>query len=271
MIDWLRSLPITIAYRVIQIPYSPFSVFAFPDYSFQLHLILLKEYIKDKTPSNFFSELTDSHPHVQNIYLWEDQWCNANSIIKNRLMSKFGMGKRIHGRKTEVRRIDKSIAQSFLETQHLQGYASAYYKYGLYEKDILFAVALFSKTRQMRQKNYRSAELIRYANLEGYYVSGGLGKLVNHYMNEHDADDVMTYVDRDWGNGNGYIKIGFEIKEYTAPQSFWLDTTTFERHSPLRFCKEIGMDSSTQKATILQQFGLIEIYNSGNIKMVKYC
>lgn len=264
-------MPGTIIFNKIQILESPFPVFVFPNHNLQLHVISFAQYIKEDLNENFFAELSHSYAYRQTIHLWEDQWHTAKNIIKNRLLSKLGMSKRIHGRKTEVRRIDKTIAQHFLKVQHLQGYSTGYYKYGLYEKDILYAVALFSKTRKMRQEHYRSSELIRYANLEGYHVSGGLGKLINHYINELQPNDIMTYVDCDWGNGDGYKKIGFETKEITFPQIFWVNPETYERHSPSKFYKENGFDFSVSKSIVLSRYGLIEIYNSGNIKMIKNC
>jgi len=267
----LRGLPNKITFKKITIPESPFYLIVFPDYAMQIHVISFAEYTIEKPIPTFLYELSQHFHAVQTIHLWEDQWYTKNSIIKNRILSKLGVSNRIHGRKTEVRRIDKFIAEGFMQVQHLQGYATGYYKYGLYEKNTIYAIALFSKVRKMRQVNYYSAELIRYANLDGFHVSGGLGKLINHYIQEHGPNDIMTYVDSDWGNGVGYKKLGFETKEITPPQMFWVDPKTNERHFPARFCKENGLDSVLNKSAILKKYELIEIYNSGNIKMIKLC
>ncbi len=250
---------------------SPFTALVFHDFNLQLVLIPFNIYIQEKLAANFFVEMANAYPHLQTIYIWEDEWYSKNNIIKNRLSSKLRISERVHGRKTIVKRIDKAIAYSFMQTQHLQGYSTGYYKYGLYEKTLLYAVALFSKTRKMWAENYISAELIRYANLEGHHVSGGLSKLINHYIQEHKPNDIMTYVDRDWGNGDGYIKIGFEVVETTPAQAFWVNPKTYKRYHQQRFCKEMGIAIGTPAETIVKQYGLIEVYNSGNIKMIKPC
>ena len=87
----------------------------------QIHVISLAEYIIEKPRPTFFNELSQQFHAVQTIHLWEDQWYTKNSIIKNRILSKLGASNRIHGRKTEVKRIDKSIAEVFMRVQHLQG------------------------------------------------------------------------------------------------------------------------------------------------------
>ena len=60
------------------------------------------------------------HSGISAIVLWEDSWVKKMEIVKSRILSILGYLHRIPGRLTKVRRIDKSTAISFLESNHLQ-------------------------------------------------------------------------------------------------------------------------------------------------------
>ena len=161
---------------------------------------------------------------IKIVQLWEDVWLSRSKQVLARIHSLLGFNKRIHGRKTRVIKIDKSAAVSFLNENHLQGFASSRYKLGLFEKENLVAVATFSALRKMNHGvNYKSAELIRFAVKAGYSVTGGLSKLITYFSDQYNPNDLMTYADRDWSAGEAYIKIGFEQTAILAPQYFNLN------------------------------------------------
>lgn len=118
----------------------------------------------------------------------------------------------------------------------------------------LVAVASFSslKTYWRTQKPCRSAELIRFCNLLNCTVVGGLDKLLKTFIEETNPDDLMTYADRDWSDGRSYQRLGFELIEQTHPQTFWVDSQTFERHKHPHSTND-----------------LVKIYNAGNLKFLK--
>ena len=161
---------------------------------------------------------------IKLIHLWEDVWFNKSNQVLGRIASILGLNKRIHGRKTIVQKIDKSIAQPFLNQNHLQGFVSSRHKFGLFEKDELVAVGTFSALRKMNyEENYKSAELIRFAVKSGYSVIGGLSKLITHFSALYNPDDIMTYADRDWSAGEVYQKLNFIQTDLLNPQFFSLD------------------------------------------------
>lgn len=162
--------------------------------------------------------------HIKLIHLWEDIWRSRSSQVLARLTSLLRQNKRIHGRKTKIHKIAKPIADTFLNTNHLQGAVSSRYKIGLFEKEELVAVATFSALRKMNHtENYKSAELIRFAVKAGYSITGGLSKLISHFAELHQPNDLMTYADRDWSAGEAYIRLGFSQTAVAAPQSYILN------------------------------------------------
>jgi hypothetical protein len=113
------------------------------------------------------------------------------------------------------------------------------------------AVASFSNAKKIIREGqeYRSYELIRFANYKGFTVVGGLNKLLKMFIDEHAPDDIMTYADADWSDGTNYEKIGFERIELTPPLTFKLDNETFTRKLA---------DENTEN----------KVFNSGNWKFL---
>jgi hypothetical protein len=186
------------------------------------------------------------------VYLWEDVWLNRPQQVIARIQSLLGVNKRLHGRKTVVKRINKPIADLFLNNNHLQGAVSARYKYGLILEEELVAVATFSAARKMNfSENYKSVELIRFAVKAGYSVTGGLSKLIAGFAADLEPQDIMTYADRDWSTGDAYHRLGFQQTGILEPQYFAL-TENLQRY----LIKD-SLDTYSEK-----------VFNTGSLKFV---
>ncbi len=251
-------------------PETPFSYLFFPEKNIVLHCVSLKNVVDDVT---FFQKISQllAQKNIRVIHLWEDVWQTKRNILESRLMSLFGKSETIPARLTQVQRIDKPTLDKFLINNHLQGKVNAKLKYGLFlpsryfrviqnekvlqeninKEAFLVAVASFSNAKKFIRegKEFRSYELIRFANYQGFTVVGGLNKLLKMFIHEHAPDDIMTYADADWSDGTNYEKIGFERIELTTPLSFELDNETFTRKLA---------DENTKA----------KIYNSGNWKFL---
>lgn len=189
---------------------------------------------------------------IKLIHLWEDVWLTKPRQVIFRLNSLFGLNKAIHGRKTEIQKIGKPTADKFLNENHLQGTVNSRYKFGLYYLDELVAVATFSALRRMNHSyNYKSIELIRFAVLGGFSITGGLSKLIKHLKTLLDPDDIMTYADCDWSSGEAYIKLGFEQVSTLQPQYFVLN-----EHMNRKLKKDFFEDNEP------------EVFNSGSLKFI---
>lgn len=158
--------------------------------------------------------------HYRVIYIDIDKYIKKFDILKSRILSLLGNNSRIFARKTTLKRIDKAIAKPFLEENHLLGYATVYYKYGLYENEKLVAVALFSKSILLKYENppVKSYQLVRYASLCGVNIVGGISKFLHYFKSEHNAKHIMTYTDKTWGDTNSYSKLGFNKIKYLSEE-----------------------------------------------------
>lgn len=137
----------------------------------------------------------------------------------------------LFARNCSVRRLDKASAAAFLDANHRMGSCKCRYCYGLFvdrttgsreaqaEAGSLVAVASFSEGRTMRDGT-RSFEWIRFASLRGLRVIGGMGKLLDAFVQEHSPDDVMTYVDASDSDGSAYMELGF-TREALIQRNGW--------------------------------------------------
>jgi len=181
-------------------------------------------------------QLIDAETMVQDasadIVIHEDIFQLRPNQVLSRLKSLSGLNERkVHGRKTKVRKISKETASSFIEENHLMGFGGGKFFYGLMEKEELVAVAVFSRTVWMKNENppYNSTELVRYCSKSGYTVVGGLDKFVQYFFKNHETDDLVTYIDKEWSDGSSYERIGFKKVEETEPLKFLVERTTWKR------------------------------------------
>ena len=107
----------------------------------------------------------------------------------------------------------------------------------------LIAVATFSNARKWLKdgKEIRSYEWTRYASLPDLRVSGGMGKLLKAFIKEVQPDDIMSYADLEWSEGEVYERLGFEAEAEKEPVTFTIGTQTWERKAIRRSLDKLGM------------------------------
>lgn len=149
-------------------------------------------------------------------------WHDINKITEMVYHRLVGAEKRVYARKT-VSNIcfgkNKSLID-FIDKYHIlsspaqRGIVGYSYLTISGSNDIL-GVAMFT------QKN-RILELKRLVFRPGYNVVGGSSKLVKSFLRAYtDFDEFITFSDCDFGSGNVYSKIGFELIEQSQPQLNW--------------------------------------------------
>ena len=179
----------------------------------------------------------------------EDRWHLRQSMMQSRLLAHLYIFTQIYARNCEVRKIDKRAAEEFLSMYHSYGDASCRYRYGLFLKrhtghnagsasilpGTLVAVATFSNARKWIKgdKTILSYEWTRYASLPGVRLSGGMGKLLNAFIEDVKPDDIMTYADLEWSEGKVYEQLGFALEGFKEPVTFCVDTMSWRR-SPIK-------------------------------------
>lgn len=183
------------------------------------------------------------------LIITEDRWHSRREMMEQRLLAHLELFATAYARNCEIRRIEKHEAQEFLEKNHSYGYAACRYRYGMFLKrntgsistenglapGTLVAVATFSNARKWTKgdKEIRSYEWTRYASLPFLRISGGMGKMLKTFIEEVAPDDIMSYADLEWSEGNVYTQLGFSLEGHKGPVCFKIDTSTWQR-SPLQ-------------------------------------
>lgn len=190
------------------------------------------------------------------LIITEDRWKRQRKMMESRLLAHLELYSQAYARNCEVRKIDKTEARCFLKENHSYGYAACRYCYGLFLKrhtghiaeeirsfgdtqednsGRLIAVATFSNARKWIKdgKEIRSYEWTRYASLPDMRVSGGMGKLLKAFIKDVSPDDIMSYADLEWSEGNVYKALGFNEEGTKEPVCFIIDGETWDR-SPIK-------------------------------------
>lgn len=177
-------------------------------------------------------------------FVVEDRWHTQRHAVEDRLLSHHRVFRQVYARNCEVRRITKPEAEAFLAAAHSYGDASCKYRYGLFirrstgEKGdgqvpagTLVAVSEFSSARNWKKgdRTVKSCEWVRYASLPHIRVAGGMGKMLSHFISEVHPDDIMTYADLEWSDGEAYRQLGFELESRRDPVLFRIDSQSWRR------------------------------------------
>jgi hypothetical protein len=175
------------------------------------------------------------------LIITEDRWNNQRDMMQQRILAHMEAFIPVYARNCEIRRIDKGTAAEFLNRTHSYGDASCRYRYGLFLKRYtgarkiqpgkgpqpgeLVAVATFSNARRWNKegKVIRSHEWTRYASLPGVRINGGMGKFLKEFIKDANPDDIMTYADLEWSEGDVYRQLGFSLEGRKSPVVFHID------------------------------------------------
>lgn len=218
----------------------------------------------------FIASCPDGYPMI----VTEDRWHSQRECMEARILSHLEIFSPIYARNCEVRRIDKAVAKEFLEQNHSYGHAACRYCYGLYFKrhtghiaenassaaqvmpGHLMAVATFSNARKWIKgdKTIRSYEWTRYASLPQVRLSGGMGRLLKAFIKEVQPDDIMSYADLEWSEGDVYGQLGFELEGKKDPVLFaieetWKRTPVKDGMSASKFFRNFGSNKYRLKLT----------------------
>lgn len=210
------------------------------------------------------------------VHLWEDIWKTRRNQVLGRIGSILGLNKTLHGRKAKVVLINQAEADDFLKENHLQASAKAKYKFALHIDGQMVAVALFSGGRPMNRiaPDYRSYELIRFASLIGFTVTGGFSKLLKHFISLVKPNDLMSYADKDWSLGNAYDLSGFKLVKESPAVGIWLNRTSLKRsfihRLPAALLTEMKELNKEAQELYLMENDYIPVFNTGNLKYILY-
>lgn len=150
----------------------------------------------------------------------------------------------VFARNCSVKKLSVSQAKDFFDANHRMAYCTCRHRYGLFVErstgkreaalpaGTLVAAAGFSGARNMTERggNPRSFEWIRYASLKGYRVVGGMGKLMQAFVDDLHPDDIMTYVRSQESDGDAFRALGFDLEGEFTKESWGSANLKFRKN-----------------------------------------
>lgn len=176
-----------------------------------------------KTLHKTKSDLSN-HNGIQLLQIFETEWILKQDIVKSIISSKIGTTNRIYARKCTKLPLNQNEYTAFMNKNHLQGYRPSSYTIGLYFEGILVSAIGIS-----RHPKYQY-ELIRYTTTQNLTVVGGLSKLLAQAKKDLRYNNLLTYADRRYSVGLGYLACGFTHLCNTRPNYYY---TKGDKNKPL--------------------------------------
>lgn len=201
---------------------------------------------------------------IKLIHIFENDWVNRQEIVKSIIRSKLGLNNiKIFARKCKVQELDTKIYREFLDSNHLQGYAQASIKLGLFYQDELVSCIGIGKSRFKKGET----ELIRFCTKLNTSVIGGLSKLIQ----DSKVKDLISYLDLRYFDGSGYLKSGFELIGQSKPgyvyvrESEILSRFQCQKHKLLALLGD-GFDPNLTEFENMTLNGYSQIFDCGMLK-----
>jgi len=206
------------------------------------------------------------------ITIFEDELLYNKEVVFSRLKNILGSDnlETIYARKCNIKPVDIKEVKQFCEQNHLQGYHGSNIKLGAFHDNELVSVMAFSEPSIAKgARNYQNNvwELSRFCSKINYHVVGIASKLLKYFERNYSWNEIFSYADRRWSNGNLYEKLGFDFVKETQPNYWYLKGQNRIHRFALRKTKEDPKNIIEWE--IRKSQGYNRIWDCGNLKYMK--
>jgi hypothetical protein len=215
---------------------------------------------------NYFKNLG-----IRIYFIWEDDWDFKNDIIKSQIKNWLNITEhKVWARKCVFNEItDVNIIRNFLNTNHIQGFIHSSKKYGLFYKNELISLMTFDKFEGRKKLNDTEWNLNRFCSKLHYNIVGGFSKLLTNFIKCNNVSRIITYADKEWSDGNLYIKNNFDlISESDVSYKYLVNNKRLHKQnfkkSKLKIIYE-NVDNLTENQ-IMKKLNIYRIYDCGQLK-----
>ena len=201
---------------------------------------------------------------IQLIHIFEDEWLNHKDICKSIILGYLNkLPTRIYARKCEIKVLSNKEIRQFLSSNHLQGYVAGKVNLALIYKNEIVVALTFGKPRYSKNVEW---ELLRLCSKVNVQIPGGIQKLWKYFSDNYPINNIVSYCDRRWFNGNIYAKLGFVCNEISKPTYWYTDykqrfhRSKYQKHKLVN----MGYDKNLTEAVITKDIlGLDRIWDCG--------
>lgn len=159
---------------------------------------------------------SDSTKNIEKEKLCEDRGIRLIDIFENEydfkkvnslLQSLAHASEMIYARKCILKELPNEEYMNFCNENHIQNYAAAKVRLGLFYNGELIQIMSFSKPRFNKKYEW---EIIRECTKCGYGVVGGKEKLFKNFVRLYDPRSIISYCDKRYFTGESYLKLGMK-------------------------------------------------------------
>jgi hypothetical protein len=205
------------------------------------------------------------------IHIFEDEWMQKKEIVKSRLLNIIGKTVlTLYARKCSIKEVSVKEKSKFLQENHLQGKVGGQVNVGLYYEQELVSIMTFGKLRKNLGQTHKQGhwELLRFCNKINTNVVGGASKLLKYFVNSRRPENIISYADRRWSEGDLYLKLGFKEQSISEPNYFYTKSEIRENRFKYRKSELVkqGFDPMKTERQIMTDRGYNRIYDCGAIK-----
>jgi hypothetical protein len=175
---------------------------------------------------------------IRLITIFSDEWEQRNQQVKNFLKSVLGVyTNKIHARKCAVKEITLKQAKTFLEENHIQGFAPSFLYAGLWHDEQLVAVMTLGR----HHRNKGSTVLNRFAVKSETHIPGAASKLLSFMKSlakNLNINKIISWSDNRWSEGNVYSKLGFTLEKELPPDYSYIFLNNVKNRIPKQSCRK---------------------------------
>jgi hypothetical protein len=171
--------------------------------------------------------------NIKLIHIFEDEWDNKQEIVKSRIRNILKLNQnKIYARKCTIKEIDNKIKNKFLNDNHIQGEDKSKIKIGLFYGSELVSIMTFGSLRKITGNKSKEGEyeLIRFCNKLNTTVIGSFSKLFKYFINTFTPNNIISYADRRWSQGEIYQSKGFNFIHNTQPNYWYMKYHKVREH-----------------------------------------
>lgn len=221
-----------------------------------------------------------NNKNIRLIQIWEYEYLTHRELVISKLKHLLGADTnlpKVFARKCAVQEIPHNIAQVFLQTNHIQGFAKSTIYLGAYYNGRLIGVMSFKRESKTGEK-HNSWELTRFATDMNYVCCGVGGKLFKYFVRIYNPHYVKSFADRRWtlnADDNLYTKLGFVLEITTKPDYHYTNSATTYIHKfncrksiLMKKYPEANLTEDMTEHEMTQRLGLYRIWDCGLFKYV---
>lgn len=193
--------------------------------------------------------------------IFEYEWHNSKEQIKNFLRSQIGKNTiRLNARNCEVKILHNKSANYILNNWHIQGAPrNSVLTIALFHEQDIVGLMIFSR----HHRDASQVVLSRLCFKPDITIRGGAGKMLR--VAQERFDEIITWSDNRWSNGNVYAKLGF-LEDSQLPADYFYVKGKYHKSKQSMKKSNIGAGPNQTEYEKAKELGWSRIWDCGKTR-----